>query len=149
MSAPVFRRAIAADVPAIVALLADDVLGAAREKPGDPGYDEAFAAIAADANQFLAVVEIAGRVAGCLQLSFIPGLSHRGMWRGQIESVRIAAEARGGGLGRQMFEWAIDQCRARGCGIVQLTTNKSRGDARRFYETLGFVASHEGMKLKL
>nr|WP_248291361.1 GNAT family N-acetyltransferase [Neoroseomonas marina] len=130
-------------------MLADDVLGAAREKPGDPGYDEAFAAIAADANQFLAVVEIAGRVAGCLQLSFIPGLSHRGMWRGQIESVRIAAEARGGGLGRQMFEWAIDQCRARGCGIVQLTTNKSRGDARRFYETLGFVASHEGMKLKL
>ena len=149
MTEPAFRRATAADVPAIVALLADDVLGAAREKPGDPAYDAAFAAIAADANQFLAVVEIDGRVAGCLQLSFIPGLSHRGMWRGQIESVRIAAEARGGGLGRRMFEWAIGQCRDRGCGIVQLTTDKARGDARRFYESLGFVASHEGMKLKL
>ncbi|WP_211844028.1 GNAT family N-acetyltransferase [Neoroseomonas oryzicola] len=149
MSAPAFRRATAADVPAIVAMLADDVLGAAREKPGDAAYDAAFAAIAADANQLLAVVEIDGRVAGCLQLSFIPGLSHRGMWRGQIESVRIAAEARGGGLGRRMFEWAIEQCRDRGCGIVQLTTDKARGDARRFYESLGFVASHEGMKLKL
>jgi ribosomal protein S18 acetylase RimI-like enzyme len=149
VSEPVFRRATAADVPAIVALLADDVLGAARERPGDPAYDAAFAAIEADANQFLAVVEIGGRVAGCLQLSFIPGLSHRGMWRGQIESVRIAAEARGSGLGRRMFEWAIEQCRARGCGIVQLTTDKARGDARRFYESLGFVASHEGMKLKL
>lgn len=148
MNAPAFRRATAADVSAIVALLADDVLGAAREKPGDPAYDAAFAAIEADANQLLAVVEIDGRVAGCLQLSFIPGLSHRGMWRGQIESVRIAAEARGGGLGRRMFEWAIEQCRSRGCGIVQLTTDKARGDARRFYESLGFVASHEGMKLK-
>jgi ribosomal protein S18 acetylase RimI-like enzyme len=149
VSAAAFRRATAADVPAIVALLADDVLGAAREKPGDPAYAAAFAAIEADANQLLAVVEIDGRVVGCLQLSFMPGLSHRGMWRGQIESVRIAAEARGGGLGRRMFEWAIEQCRARGCGMVQLTTDKSRGDARRFYETLGFVASHEGMKLKL
>ncbi len=149
MSGPVFRRATAADVPAIVALLADDVLGAAREKPGDPAYDAAFAAIEADPNQFLAVVEDGGAVIGCLQLTFLPGLSHRGLWRGQIESVRIAASHRGAGLGRHMFDWAIERCRERGCGMVQLTTDKSRGDARRFYESLGFTASHEGMKLVL
>ncbi len=149
MSEPVFRRASAADVPAIVALLADDVLGAAREKPGDPAYDAAFAAIAGDPNQLLAVVETDGCVVGCLQITFIPGLSHRGLWRGQIESVRIAASERGSGLGRRVFAWAIGQCRARGCGLVQLTTDKTRADARRFYEALGFVASHEGMKLRL
>ena len=149
MSSPIFRRATAADVPAIVALLADDVLGAAREKPGDPAYDAAFAAIEADPNQFLAVVEEGGAVIGCLQLTFLPGLSHRGLWRGQVESVRIAASHRGGGLGRRMFDWAIERCRERGCGMVQLTTDKSRADARRFYESLGFTASHEGMKLVL
>ena len=149
MSEPGFRRATAGDLPAIVALLADDMLGASREVPGDPAYDAAFAAIAADANQFLAVVEEGGRIVGCLQLSFIPGLSRRGMWRGQVESVRIAASHRGAGLGRRMFAWAIEECRARGCGLVQLTTDKARPDARRFYESLGFVASHEGMKLAL
>lgn len=149
MSEPGFRRATAGDLPAIVALLADDMLGASREVPGDPAYDAAFTAIAADANQFLAVVEEGGRIVGCLQLSFIPGLSRRGMWRGQIESVRIAASHRGAGLGRRMFAWAIEECRARGCGLVQLTTDKARPDARRFYESLGFVASHEGMKLAL
>jgi GNAT superfamily N-acetyltransferase len=141
------RRAIAADLDAIVALLADDVLGAGREKPGHPAYGAAFAAIEADANQLLAVVEEDGRIVGCLQLSFIPGLSRLGMWRGQIESVRVAANHRGAGLGRRMFEWAIGECRARGCGLVQLTTDKARPDARRFYESLGFTASHEGMKL--
>lgn len=141
------RRATAADLDAIVALLADDMLGAGREKPGDPAYAAAFAAIEADPNQLLAVAEEAGRVVGCLQLSFIPGLSRLGMWRGQIESVRIAASHRGAGLGRRMFEWAIGECRARGCGLVQLTTDKARPDARRFYESLGFAASHEGMKL--
>ncbi len=149
MSGPGFRRATAADVPAIVALLADDVLGAAREKPGDAAYDAAFAAIEADPNQFLAVVEEGGAVIGCLQLTFLPGLSHRGLWRGQIESVRIAASHRGGGRGRRMFDWAIERCRERGCGMVQLTTDRSRADARRFYESLGFTASHEGMKLVL
>jgi len=145
----IFRRATAADLPAIVALLADDILGASREDPGDPAYAAAFAAIAADPNQLLAVAEDAGHVVGCLQLSFIPGLSRKGMWRGQIESVRIAAAERGSGLGRRMFAWAIAECRARGCGLVQLTTDKARPDARRFYESLGFVASHEGMKLAL
>lgn len=143
------RRATAADLDAIVAMLADDMLGAAREKPGDPAYAAAFRAIESDPNQLLAVAEEEGRVVGCLQLSFIPGLSRLGMWRGQIESVRIAASHRGAGLGRRMFEWAIEQCRARGCGLVQLTTDKARPDARRFYESLGFAASHEGMKLAL
>ncbi len=143
------RRARAADLDAIVALLADDMLGAGREKPGDPAYAAAFAAIEADPNQYLAVAEEEGCVVGCLQLSFIPGLSRLGMWRGQIESVRIAASHRGAGLGRRMFEWAIEECRARGCGLVQLTTDKARPDARRFYESLGFSASHEGMKLAL
>ena len=147
-----FRRAGAADLEDIVALLADDELGRKRDDPDpplNPRYIDAFAAIDADRNQFLAVVEEGGEIVGCLQLSFIPGLSRLGLWRGQIESVRISSARRGGGLGKRMFEWAIDECRKRRCEIVQLTTDKSRADARRFYEGLGFVASHEGMKLAL
>lgn len=154
MSAPqlVFRRARQEDLPHIVALLADDELGATREDtsvPLNPRYTAAFAAIAQDSNQFLAVVLQGQDLVGCLQLSFIPGLSRLGLWRGQIESVRIASSARGQGLGRAMFEWAIEQCRAQGCGLVQLTTDRARPDARRFYESLGFKASHDGMKLSL
>lgn len=149
MTDAVFRRATAADVPAIVALLADDRLGAAREKPGDPAYDAAFAAIDADPNQLLAVAERDGTAVGCLQLTFMPGLSHRGAWRGQIESVRVASSERGAGLGRRMLDWAIGECRARGCALVQLTSDASRTEARRFYESLGFAASHLGFKLKL
>ena len=147
-----FRCAGAADLEDIVALLADDELGRKREDPDpplNPRYIDAFAAIDADRNQFLAVVEEGGEIVGCLQLSFIPGLSRLGLWRGQSESVRISSARRGGGLGKRMFEWAIDECRKRRCEIVQLTTDKSRADARRFYEGLGFVASHEGMKLAL
>jgi ribosomal protein S18 acetylase RimI-like enzyme len=147
-----FRRATAADLPAIIALLADDPLGRAREDASSPPnsrYVGAFEAIERDPNQLLAVAEQGGAVVGCLQLSFIPGLSRLGMWRGQVESVRIAAAHRGGGLGRALFEWAIAECKARGCGLVQLTTDKARPDARRFYESLGFRASHEGMKLAL
>lgn len=147
-----FRRAIDDDVPAIVGLLADDELGREREDPSlplDARYTDAFAAIDRDPNQLLAVVERGGAVIGCLQLTFIPGLSRRGMWRGQIESVRIAQTERGGGIGRAVFEWAIAECRRRGCELVQLTTDKRRPDALRFYESLGFVASHEGMKRSL
>lgn len=140
---------MAQDLAAIVALLADDDLGKTREAPGDPCYAEAFAAIEADPNQFLAVVDDGGEIVGCLQLSFIPGLSLKGMWRGQIESVRIAASRRGGGLGHVMINWAIEECRRRGCGLVQLATNKSRTDTLRFYQSLGFEATHEGFKLKL
>ncbi len=151
-AALVFRRARSEDVPAIVALLADDVIGSGREAGGsvlDRRYQEAFAAIEGDANQVLAIAELAGAIVGCLQLTFIPGLSLMGMWRGQIEAVRIASDHRGEGLGERMFTWAIATCRERGCGLVQLTTDKRRSDAIRFYEKLGFQASHEGMKLKL
>jgi ribosomal protein S18 acetylase RimI-like enzyme len=148
----VFRRAEPRDVAAIVALLADDELGRTREDPANPPnsrYLEAFEAIDGDPNQLLAVAESAGEVVGCLQVSFIPGMSRLGMWRGQIESVRIARGHRGTGIGGAVFEWAIEECRRRGCGLVQLTTDKTRPDARRFYEALGFEASHEGMKLVL
>lgn len=146
------RRARAEDLPQIVALLADDFIGQAREDADsrpNPRYLTAFEAISRDPNQWLAVLEDEGKLVGCLQISFIPGLSRTGLLRGQIESVRIAGERRGEGLGRRMLEWAIDQCRERGCGLVQLTTDKRRTEARRLYEQLGFMASHEGMKLTL
>ncbi|WP_176036068.1 GNAT family N-acetyltransferase [Brucella tritici] len=146
------RKAAAADVAAIVSMLADDALGAQREDASLPlrdSYRNAFAAIDADPNQLLAVVEHDGEIIGCMQISFIPGLSRMGMWRGQIESVRIASHIRGGGIGRQMIGWAIEQCRERGCGLVQLTTDKSRSDALRFYQSLGFSDSHDGLKLSL
>lgn len=152
MIAPLFRPATEDDVAAIVALLADDGLGRGRENPSlplDRRYLDAFAALDADPNQLLVVAERDGAVTGCLQLTFIPGLSRLGMWRGQIEAVRVAASERGTGLGGAMVEWAIERCRERGCGLVQLTTDKTRADAHRFYERLGFVASHEGMKLSL
>lgn len=148
-----FRKASSVDLPAIVALLSDDPLGATREVASetiDQAYLDAFAAIDADSNQLLVVaVDDGDGVIGCLQLSFIPGLSRTGMWRGQIESVRIAAGHRGDGLGATMIEWAIGQARNRGCGLVQLTSDKRRPDAIRFYEKLGFVASHQGLKLDL
>lgn len=147
-----FRRAVRADIPAIVAMLADDPLGAAREDtstPGAPAYQDAFSAIDADPNQFLAVMILDGTVVGTLQLTFIAGLSRKGALRGQIEAVRVAAGNRGEGLGQRLFEWAIAECRARGCRTVQLTTDKSRADAHRFYDRLGFEASHIGYKLTL
>jgi ribosomal protein S18 acetylase RimI-like enzyme len=145
-----FRRAVASDVPAVVALLADDQLGAARESLRNPGpYRDAFAVIDGDPNQMLVVGESAGRVLATLQLTFIPGLSHRGGWRAQIEAVRVDASARGAGIGEHLMRWAIDQARARGCALVQLTSNVSRTDAHRFYDRLGFVASHTGFKLAL
>lgn len=146
----IFRQAARADLEPIVALLADDALGAGREDaslPLNSAYIDAFAAIERDQNQLLVVAEAAGRVVGTLQLSFIPGISRQGMMRGLIEAVRIADDQRSAGLGRAMFEWAIAACRDRGCALVQLTTDKSRPDAHRFYERLGFVASHEGFKL--
>lgn len=147
-----FRRATAEDLAAIVALLADDPLGREREDDAsdlDPHYREAFIAVERDPNQLLAVADHGGRVVGVLQLSFIPGLTRRGMWRGQIEGVRVAAAQRGSGVGRRMLEWAIDECRNRGCGLVQLTADERRTDAHRFYEALGFQATHRGYKLPL
>jgi GNAT superfamily N-acetyltransferase len=147
-----FRRAVSDDLAALVALLADDPIGRERESaetPLDPCYAEAFAAVDRDPNQLLAVAERDGQVIGVLQLSFIPGLTRRGMWRGQIEGVRVAAGARDGGIGRAMLEWAIAECRSRGCGMVQLTSDKRRSAAHGFYEALGFRATHEGYKLSL
>jgi GNAT superfamily N-acetyltransferase len=147
-----FRRARRGDLPAIVHLLADDPLGAQRESDVSPlpaGYGAAFDAIEADPNQELVVAEANGAVVGVLQLTFIPSLTYRGGWRALIEGVRVAAALRSGGVGQQLFEWAIARARERGCHLLQLTSDKSRPDAIRFYERLGFVASHEGMKLRL
>ena len=148
----IFRRAIEKDVPAIVAMLADDVLGASREAAGPestPKYLNAFRAIDADANQYLLVVESNGQIAGTLQLTFIAGLSRGGLKRGLIEAVRIARDRRGEKIGEAMIAWAIEKCRHESCGIVQLTTDKSRTDAHRFYDRLGFEPSHIGYKMML
>jgi GNAT superfamily N-acetyltransferase len=152
MDAIAFRPARAADLPAIIALLAEDPLGREREDPGPPlnsAYETAFAAIESDPNQLLVVVTEADRVVGTLQLTFIPGLARKGALRGQIEAVRIAADRRGAGLGRRAFDWAIETCRGRGCCLVQLTTDRTRPEAHRFYDRLGFVASHLGYKKAL
>ncbi|HJR22810.1 MAG TPA: GNAT family N-acetyltransferase [Dongiaceae bacterium] len=152
MTGLVFRKATRNDLPAMIALIADDQLGQSRDDaslPLDQRYIDGFTAIERDDNQLLVAVEQAGMVIGCFQISFIPGISRRGAWRGQIESVRVARVKRGAGIGTAMFEWAIAECRRRGCNLVQLFTDKSRAHAHRFYERLGFNASHEGMKLVL
>lgn len=149
---PQFRRATRDDVPHIVRLLADDPLGAQRERFVDPlpeSYFSAYAAIERDPNNELTVVELDGRVIGVLQLTFIPYLTYQGGWRALIEGVRIDASLRSTGLGRGLFEWAIARATERGCHLLQLTSDKARPDAIRFYQALGFVASHEGMKLQL
>lgn len=141
-----------ADLPQIVRLLADDPLGATRETPGDripDAYFTAFSAIEKDANNHVIVAEVDGEIAGTLQLTFIPGLTYTGGERAQIEGVRIAAEQRGRGVGQDMINWAIDQARARGCRVVQLTTDRQRPDAVRFYQQIGFRPSHMGMKYHL
>jgi len=145
----VLRGARREDVPEIVALLADDAIGAGREGPADDAYYAAFDLIAADPRNQVLVAEAAGRVVGTLQLTMIPGLSRHGMLRAQIEGVRVADGQRGRGLGRRMIEHAIDLAREQGCGLVQLTSDKRRPDAVRFYQSLGFTASHEGLKLSL
>jgi ribosomal protein S18 acetylase RimI-like enzyme len=147
-----FRKATSADLPAIVKLLADDPLGAKRERAEDPlprEYRDAFAAIGRQEGNSVIVALDGGAVVGCLQLTLIPGLSRLGMLRAQIESVRVAESHRSQGLGEALFRHAIEQARKAGCGLVQLTTDRSRPDALRFYERLGFEASHLGMKLDL
>lgn len=143
----VIRGAIQDDVPTILALLMDDDLGKLREDRGLKPYKDAFATISRDENQFLGVADLNSKLVGCFQITFIPGLSRRGMWRAQIESVRIARALRGQGLGTIMMKWAIAKARERGCGLVQLNSDKTRLGAHNFYEALGFKASHEGFKL--
>ncbi len=152
MSDVAFRLATIDDLPAIVALLADDESGGLREDaslPLDPRYLAAFDAIDADPNTELIVGERAGAVMATLQLSYLPGLAFRGGWRGQIESVRIASALRNRGLGAELIHWAVARCQARGCFMVQLTSTSTRVAAHRFYERLGWAKSHHGFKLRL
>ncbi|WP_441249925.1 N-acetyltransferase family protein [Kitasatospora sp. McL0602] len=145
-----FRPAVREDLPAIVAMLADDPLGATRESPDDlTPYETAFARLAGDPQQYVTVAERHGRVVGTLQLTVIPGLSRRGSTRTIIEGVRIDASERGSGLGTQLIEWAVNTSRDLGADLVQLTSDATRTDAHRFYERLGFTASHLGFKLAL
>ncbi|MEL6475777.1 MAG: GNAT family N-acetyltransferase [Pseudomonadota bacterium] len=143
------RPAGQADLAQIVALLADDPLGAAREQPGHPAYEQAFAAMARDGCNLYLVAEEAGEILGCLQYTLIAGLSRRGALRAQIEGVRVAASHRGKGLGAALIQAAIARARADGAELVQLTSDRTRPEAHRFYEDHGFVASHTGFKLML
>jgi GNAT superfamily N-acetyltransferase len=152
MMRPILRDARREDVPAIVRMLADDTLGRTREdmeESSSSAYYDAFDELARDRNNRLMVAELDGHVVGTLQLTFIRGLSRKGARRAQIEAVRIAPEHRGKGLGEEIIRAAIEIARGAGCSMVQLTTDKRRSDAHRFYARLGFVASHEGMKLAL
>ncbi|MGN6100866.1 MAG: GNAT family N-acetyltransferase [Devosia sp.] len=153
MSDLAYRRATAADLPFIVWLgTIDDVSGNAGDDPAvplPPHYAEALAAIDADPRQELFIAELEGRPVGTFQLTYIPGIMRRGMWRCLIEAVHVAPEQRSRGIGSQMLRWAADRARTRGCGVLQLTSNKKRTDAHRFYRRLGFDASHEGFKLYL
>lgn len=152
MSGVTLRPATRADVRAIVEMLADDALGAAREDMSDPlpqPYFDAFEELERDPNNRLLIAERGGAIVGTLQVTFIRGLSRRGMRRALVEAVRVASAHRGQGLGEEIMQAVVALARSEGCAMVQLTTDKSRKDAHRFYERLGFVASHEGMKLML
>ncbi|MDQ2790575.1 MAG: GNAT family N-acetyltransferase [Pseudonocardiales bacterium] len=146
----VIRRATASDLAAIVALLADDEIGVGRESPDDlTPYQRTFEVIESDQHELLMVAERNGGIIGTLQLSLLPGLSRRGAFRAQIEGVRVAGSERGNALGAYLIEWAINEARSWGCQSVQLTSDKTRVDAHRFYERVGFTATHEGFKLML
>ena len=147
-----YRAATEHDLAFIIGLIVEDNVVTTNDDPADahaPEYRAALAAITGDPNQDMFIAEYDGVPVGCFQLSYLPGLMRRGAWRGQIEVVHIIAARRGGGLGSEMMRWAIEHCRQRGCAMVQLTSNKLRTDAHRFYERLGFSRSHEGFKLYL
>ena len=147
-----YRNARISEVPALVEMLADDELGAAREDTTEPlseSYYSAFAAIDADPNNEIIVAVDGETILAFLQLTFIPYLTYKGGWRALIESVRVRSENRGRGTGASLIEYALDRARRRPCQMVQLTTDKQRPDALAFYERLGFKATHEGLKLQL
>lgn len=152
-SVAVVRPAEARDVPAIVDLLAADQIGASRDGVRTAAdlaaYERAFHAIDGDPAHLLVVAEAGGDIVATFQLSFLPGLARRGALRAQIEAVRVREDYRGRRLGEALMTWAIGEARRRGCAVVQLTSDKSRQAAHRFYARLGFVATHEGMKLRL
>ena len=148
------RPATGDDLPEIVRMLADDEKGRVRERywadaPPARCYQEAIEAIEANPDNLLIVAETGGNIVGTFQLIYIPSISFQGGVRAQIESVRVDKSLRGAGIGTQMMEWAVEQARARGCHLVQLTTHRDRDDAHRFYERLGFAKTHVGMKLSL
>jgi ribosomal protein S18 acetylase RimI-like enzyme len=146
------RKAVLEDLSAIVKLLADDELGSLRERYQDPlpsVYVAAFLEMERQAGNGMLVAVEQDEVIGCLQLTYIPGIARMGMIRAQIEGVRVRADYRSQGVGEALFTYAIESARAKGCGLVQLTTDKSRVNAQRFYDRLGFVPSHEGLKLSL
>jgi ribosomal protein S18 acetylase RimI-like enzyme len=148
----IVRAARREDLPAIVKMLADDHLGSTREAVTEPlpaSYHEAFDAIERDPNNQILVATIAERVVGTLQLTYTPSLSYQGGWRATVESVRADSALRGQGIGTRLMERAIELARAKGCVLMQLTTHKSRTEAHRFYDRLGFHAEHVGMKLML
>ena len=147
----IFRKALLSDLTDIVGMLANDALGALREDLQHPErYEQAYQIINIDPNQELMVVENdAGEIVGTFHLTFIQYLTHQGSIRAQIESVRVREDHRGKGIGKKMFQWAINRAKEKGANLVQLTSDKKRPDAIRFYENLGFIASHEGMKLSI
>jgi GNAT superfamily N-acetyltransferase len=150
-SAITIRQARRGDIGDIVAMLADDHLGRARERVEAPlpqCYSDAFDRIARDANLQLVVAEEAGRVVGCLQLCLLPGLSSQGATRALVEDVRVASDRRGHGIGEQLLQWAIGEARAKRAALIELLTHESRVDAQRFYERLGFARSHVGMVMR-
>ncbi|MDP1729618.1 MAG: GNAT family N-acetyltransferase [Devosia sp.] len=152
MSSLTYRPAAPSDLPFIIGLSVESSIVPTIDDPEEaagPDYMAALAAINADPNQEMLVAEIGGERVGCFQLTYIPGLMRRGMWRGLIEMVNVAPAYRNRGFGGEMMNWAVERCRARGCGMVQLTSNKKRLDAHRFYRRLGFEQSHEGFKLML
>ncbi len=147
-----FRDATPADLPFIIGLIVEDSVVDTGDDPTDAmhtDYRNSLAAIDADPNQEMLIAELDGEPVGCVQLTYIPGLMRRGMWRGLVEVVHIRADRRNLGLGSKMMEEVVARCRAHGCGMIQLTSNKQRLDAHRFYERLGFNKSHEGFKLYL
>jgi ribosomal protein S18 acetylase RimI-like enzyme len=146
------RPARRVDVPAIVAMLADDALGRGRERiedPLPPSYLQAFEKVERDPNIQLVVAEgEGGDVVGCLQLCILPGLSSQGASRGLIEDVRVASPHRSRGIGEQLVQWAVEEAQSKGCQLVELLTHNTRVDAQRFYKRLGFQASHVGMTIR-
>ncbi|WP_421763078.1 GNAT family N-acetyltransferase [Ekhidna sp.] len=144
------RKAIETDIPAIVSLLASDALGSERENytlPIPESYIKAFQNITSNSNQYLIVVEDADEIIGTAQLSLIPYMTYQGGIRAQIEAVRIKSDRRGSGIGEQLFKWMISKAKDKGAHLIQLTTDKKRPEALRFYEKIGFLASHEGLKM--
>ena len=152
MSDLTYRDATSADLPFVVKLIHDDTVGPSDDDPANangPDYERALAAISADPNQEMFIVEHDAEPVGIFQLTYIPGIARKGQWRGLVEAVHIVPEQRNKGFGKAMMRWAMERCRERGCGMVQLTSNKKRLDAHRFYRTLGFAQSHEGFKYPL